>query len=251
MSDSEPAEDKLYRDSELAQFYDLDNEWGPDLDYCARLATDARSVLDVGCGTGRLLACLADGRSVVGVEPAAAMLEIARQRPGGQKATWVHSEAQTVRLDRRFDLVQLTGHAFQVFLTKEDQEAVLSTIARHLVPGGRFIFDSRNPAAEEWREWTPDQSERHFEHPKLGTIKAWNDAVHDAGTSIVTYGTYYQVLESGQRFSASSKIRFTEREDLAALLDDAGLAVDQWLGDWHGAACDATSPDFIPIGGLR
>ena len=108
------------------------------------------------------------------------------------------------------------------------------------------------PAAEEWREWTPEESERQFEHPELGTIKAWNDADHDAVTGIVTYGTHYQVLRTGQRFSASSKIRFTGQEDLAALLEDAGLTVDQWLGDWHGAACDAAaSPDFIPVGRLK
>ena len=82
-------EDKLYQLAELAQFYDLDNEWGPDLDYCLKLATDARSVLDLGCGTGQLAASLSDGRSVVGVDPAAAMLEIARRRPGGDKVSWV------------------------------------------------------------------------------------------------------------------------------------------------------------------
>ena len=49
-------EDRLYSDGDLAQFYDLDNGWGPDLGYCAKLAKDAGSVLDLGCGTGALLA---------------------------------------------------------------------------------------------------------------------------------------------------------------------------------------------------
>ena len=255
MSRPEPTDDALYQDPDLAQFYDLENEGGPDLDYCHQLAAGAGSVLDLGCGTGQLAASLAtsfvDSRTVFGVDPAVAMLEVARQRPGGQKATWVHADAQSVRLDRRFDLVLLTGHAFQVFLTDEDQKAALSTIAAHLAPEGRFIFDARNPAAEAWRDWVPETSERRIEHPAFGAVKAWNDIAHEAATGIVTYQTHYQVVESGRSFSASSKIRFTAREALAAMLDEAGLEVDDWLGNWMGEAYQPTSPEIIPVGRLR
>ena len=251
MATHDTAEDKLYQDPDLAQFYDLENGWLPDLAYCYHLAKDARSVLDLGCGTGQFAAKLGETREVVGVDPADAMLEVARRRPGGQSVTWVHSDAQSVRRDRRFDLVLLTGHAFQVFLTDEDQRAVLATIAAHLAPAGRFIFDSRNPAAEEWREWTPEDSERHVEHPDLGTVRAWNDVAHDAATGIVTYETHYEVVASGKTLSASSQIRFTDREVLAAMIADAGLAVDEWLGDWTGGPYTPTGPEIIPIGRLR
>ncbi len=75
-------DDRLYSDPDLARFYDLDNEWSADLDYCAGMASDARSVLDLGCGTGLLLSRLANGRTAVGVDPAGAMLEVARRRIG-------------------------------------------------------------------------------------------------------------------------------------------------------------------------
>jgi len=247
----EPTEDRLYRDPDLAQFYDLENRWAPDLDYCLRLAEDARSILDLGCGTGQLAARLSEGRQVVGVDPAAAMLEIARQRPGGEHVTWVEADARRVRLERRFDLVVLTGHAFQVFLTGEDQRAVLSTIAEHLAPEGRFIFDTRNPVAEEWREWIPERSGRRFDAPGLGAVEAWNDAVHDAASGIVTYHTHYRIADSGRQYAASSDIRFTDRDSLTDMLNDAGLAVDEWLGDWDGGPCGPASPEFIPIGRLR
>lgn len=251
MPRDEPMEDRLYRDPDLAQFYDLENRWGPDLDYCLRLAEDARSVLDLGCGTGQLAARLSEGRHVVGVDPAAAMLEIARQRPQGERVNWVEADARRVRLEQRFDLVVLTGHAFQVFLTSEDQRAVLLTIAKHLAPAGRFIFDTRNPAAEEWLEWLPGNSRRRFEAPGLGVVEAWNDAVYDAASGIVTYQTHYRIAGSDRLYSASSDIRFTDRAPLTALLNEAGLVVDQWLGDWNGGSCDPTSPEFIPTGRLR
>src|SRR3546814_11044136 len=122
------------------------NSWGADFYFCAGLAAEAKSVLDLGCGTGELAAGLADGRQVVGVDPAAAMLEVAQRRPGGDKVEWIEADARGVRLGRRFDLILLTGHAFQVFLTRADQAAVLRTIAQPLSPRGRFVFDTHGRA---------------------------------------------------------------------------------------------------------
>ena len=71
--------DRLYSDQELVQFYDLENGWAQDLDYCRDLARGCASVLDLGCGTGLFAATLAQdsGCELVGVDPAAAMLEVA------------------------------------------------------------------------------------------------------------------------------------------------------------------------------
>jgi len=251
MSRGQLESDALYRDPELAQFYDADNGQGPDIDFCLQLASTARSVLDLGCGTGQLAARLADCRDVVGVDPAAAVLEIAQRRPNGDRATWVEADARDVRLGRRFDLVVLTGHAFQVFLTAQDQRAVLLTIAKHLADGGRFVFDTRNPKAEEWEEWGPEDSKRSFEHPRHGRVEAWNDAVHDTATGIVTYQTHYRIVGSDHQFSAASKILFTPRDTLDGMVRDAGLIVDRWLGDWLGAGYGPDAADIIPIGRLN
>ena len=243
--------DRLYDDPELAQFYDLENGWSTDCDYCLRLAEGARSVLDLGCGTGLLTVALAEGRPVTGVDPAAAMLDVARRRPGGDRVTWLEADARALRLDRRFDLVLLTGHAFQVFLSADDRQAVLRTIARHLEPGGRFIFDTRNPATVGWRDWTPEQSARIVQHPRLGAVLAWNDVAYDAATGIVTYETHYEPAQGGGRFSAASRIRFTPREEVAAGLEAAGLHVEEWLGNWSGDPWSPTAPEIIPLGRLR
>lgn len=243
-------EDRLYADRALAQFYDLDNEWGADLAFCADLAAGVGSVLDLGCGTGRLIAHLSEGRDAVGADPAEAMLEIARVRPGGDKAEWIASPAQTLRLGRTFDLIVLTGHAFQVFLTDADQRAVLATIAAHLAPDGRFVFDSRNPAITEWRDWTPAESGRVLDHPELGLIEAWNDVTEGPGAGVVTYRTFYREAATGRLHEATSMLRFTPRERLSEMIGAAGLTVERWMGDWEGSACDDHALDFIPIGRL-
>ena len=243
--------DPLYQDPDLVEFYDIENGAWDDFGFCREIARDARSVLDLGCGTGQLAAMIANGRRVVGVDPAGAMLDIARTRTGGDKVRWIEASAQTVRLNETFDLVLLTGHAFQVFLTDDDARAVLETIAAHLAPNGTFIFDSRNPGRKEWREWTPAKSGRMVMHPLHGAVKAWNDVAFDEKTAIATYQTFYEFQASGKTVSASSQIRFIGKERLAELIAEAGLRVDRWLGDWQGGAYAPNSREIIPIGRLR
>ena len=245
--------DKLYNDASLVEFYDIENGWTADSEYLKTMAAGRTSILDLGCGTGLLAAALAHdgGKRVVGVDPAAAMLDVARQRPGGDRVRWVEGDGRTIRLNETFDLVLLSGHAFQVFLTRDDQLAALKTIAAHLSPEGRFIFDSRNPAVEEWKEWTPALSERTIVHPELGEVLAWNDVRHDANTGVVEYDTFYRVAADGRTFSAKSKIAFPSYEDLLSMTEEAGLVVEQWLGGWDDRPFEATAPEIIPIGRRR
>lgn len=239
-------DDPLYTDASLVAFYDAENEGGDDLAYCTHLAGSARSVLDLGCGTGVFLTGI-EAEQRVGVDPARAMLDIARQRRGGTRVEWIEADARCLDLDRQFELIVLTGHAFQVFLTEADQRAVLDTIARHLAPEGRFIFDSRNPACRAWEEWQPHNSRRSVDHPSLGTVEAWNTAEHDPTTGIVNYHTFYR-LADGRELTAESRIRFTQQATLARLIIDAGLTVERWLGDWQGRPFDHAAPEIIPLG---
>jgi len=244
------AEDRLYGDPALVRFYDAENGWAADTEYCRHMADGVRSVLDLGCGTGLLLAGLDRTPVRVGVDPAGAMLDVARARPGGVDVEWIEGDARSVRLGRRFDLIVLTGHAFQVFLTDDGQRAVCRTIAEHLSPEGRFIFDSREPAREEWREWTPGESFRIFEHPELGSVESWNDVREDDLPEVIVYETHYRTPDGERHWSAESRIRFAPKETIERALIDAGLVVETWLGDWAGGVYDADSLEIIPIGRL-
>lgn len=246
------AEDQLYHNPSLARFYDFDNHWGVDDDYCLALARQAGSVLDLGCGSGRLACAIArdTGAKVTGVDPAAAMLEIAAAKPGGDKVRWICADARDLALASKFDLVLLGGHAFQVFLDGPARADLLRCIARHLSPTGRFIFDSRNPAVREWQGWTPEATMTRRDHPALGPVESWNDVEWDAANAIVTYQTHYRILRTGEVCSARSRIAFPSQKTLARAIAKAGLVVDHWLGDWSGTAFDATLPEIIPLGRL-
>ena len=242
-------DDRLYHDAALVQLYDLDNGWDADCDHIRSLTRPGNRVLDLGCGTGYLAAGLAESCDVTGVDPAVAMLQVARNRPGGDRVTWVEGDARRIRLGRSFDLVVMTGHAFQCLLSEADQRACCETIAAHLAPDGRFIFDSRNPAARAWESWTPARANWQVAHPEMGRVKAWNDHRFDEDTGIVTYETHYQAPD-GRHFQAEARIRFTRREQIAARLAVAGLQVTRWMGDWQGNPMRVDSPEIIPLGKL-
>ena len=244
--------DPFYNDVAFTKFYDLAcGSERKDFDYCSELARQATSVLDLGCGTGEFLASLQTNGTRTGADPAGAMLEFARNRPGGKQIQWVEEDAPTLRLDRTFDLIVLTGHAFQVFLTDDDRRQVLQTIAFHLSPTGRFIFDTRNPLVREWEQWVPERSRRWIHHPEHGPVETWNDVVEDPNIGIVTYHTFYRIERTGAEISSQSQIAFPHKEALARMIGEAGLDVETWLGNWSGQPYTPNMPEIIPLGRLN
>jgi len=95
------------------------------------------SVLDAGCGTGRVAIELARaGVDVVGVDADESMLATARRR--GEAVTWVRSDVGALQLDRCFEVVVMAGNV-PLFTPPGTQAALVAGCARHLAPGGRLI----------------------------------------------------------------------------------------------------------------
>jgi SAM-dependent methyltransferase len=98
---------------------------------------EASSVLDAGCGTGRVALELARrGLDVVGVDVDETMLAVARARR--PDLTWVTSDLVEVDLGRTFDAVVMAGNVM-IFLAPGTEDAVLANMARHLKPDGLLI----------------------------------------------------------------------------------------------------------------
>jgi SAM-dependent methyltransferase len=95
------------------------------------------SVLDAGCGTGRVAAELARrGLDTVGVDLDPAMLERARSR--APELEWVLGDIAEVDLGRRFDVVVMAGNVM-IFLEPGTEDRVVANLARHLSPGGVLV----------------------------------------------------------------------------------------------------------------
>ncbi|MBO0836242.1 MAG: class I SAM-dependent methyltransferase, partial [Actinobacteria bacterium] len=137
--------DAIFDDPRLARIYDPLDPDRSDLDVYAAIAAEfgARSVLDVGCGTGTF-ACLlaARGLEVTGVDPAGASLDVARAKPGAGAVRWLHGDATTLPL-MQADLATMTGNVAQVFVADDDWLATLRGVHAALRPGGRLVFETR------------------------------------------------------------------------------------------------------------
>ena len=100
---------------------------------------DPASVLDAGCGTGRVAIELGRrGRAVTGVDLDPRMLTAARQKAPG--LSWVEGDLADPALafDRQFDVVAMAGNVL-IFVAPGTEGSVVSNLARWLVPGGRLI----------------------------------------------------------------------------------------------------------------
>ena len=183
---------------------------------------------------------------MVGAEPAAGMLGVARARPGAEAVTWLQSDGQGLNLTRRFDLVYMTGHAFQALLSDEAAVALLAA-ARHLAPEGRFAFETRNPARRAWLSWTPDQTREVVQTTAQGRVEAFYDAAAEADTDIVRIAQHCRFLDRGFERIGRSRIRFIDRDHLAGLLVRAGLAPLTWYGDWDRGPCTPGSKEIIAV----
>ena len=95
------------------------------------------SVLDAGCGTGRVAIELARrGHDVAGVDLDPAMLEAARAK--APEVPWVEADLAAFRLDRLFDAVVMAGNVM-IFLAPGQEAAVVANVSRHLAPGGVLV----------------------------------------------------------------------------------------------------------------
>ena len=126
--------DEVFEDALFASLYDHFNGWDVCDEFYLGLARTLKSgarVLDLGCGTGLLACRIAEGGfAVTGVDPAEGMLGVARSRPGAERVSWIKGVGQAMRLPQRFDLIYMTGHAFQALLTDEDALALLQNRPR-------------------------------------------------------------------------------------------------------------------------
>ncbi len=96
-----------------------------------------RSVLDAGCGTGRVARELARrGMDVAGVDLDPHMLAVARRK--APDLDWRVGDLSTIALDRTFEAVVMAGNVM-IFVTPETEGDVLTNMARHLVPHGLLI----------------------------------------------------------------------------------------------------------------
>jgi SAM-dependent methyltransferase len=217
--------DAHYSDPRLAGLYDAFDAPRADLEHYERIVRElgARSVLDVGCGTGSLACILAPaGVDVVGVDPAEASLAVARAKTGAEKVRWICGDATTLP-PLAVDVAVMTGNVAQVFLTDEDLSATLLGVHGAIRAGGHLVFEARRPEQRAWREWEHDPAEATVEIDEVGPVSIRRD-VTSIDLPLVSIRQTY-TFPDGTRLTSDSTLRFRSRAELETSLRQAGFAV--------------------------
>lgn len=225
---ADPMVDAHFAEPRLARIYDPLDADRSDLDVYAALVHDlgARSVLDVGCGTGTFACLLAvRGRDVTGVDLAPASLAVARRKPGADRVRWVCGDATTLP-PLAVDVAAMTGNVAQVFLGDDDWATTLRGIGAALRPGGWLVFETRDPAREAWRGWTRERTHRRVDIPDAGVVETWIELT-DVRLPLVSFRTTFVFEADGAVLTSDSTLRFRTRAEVADSLGAAGFAVHE------------------------
>jgi SAM-dependent methyltransferase len=216
--------DASFNDPRLVRVYDAIEGDRRDLEVYVEVVDElgARSVLDIGCGTGSF-ACMLAGRGidVVGVDPARASLEFARAKPGAGAVRWVHGDATTLP-PLAVDAALMTGNVAQVFLTDEDWLSTLRGTREALRPGGHFVFETRDPARRAWERWTPELTRSELDVPSVGVVEDWGELTEVSGP-FVTFRSTTVFKRDNVVIESTSTLRFRDRAEVEDSLVEAGF----------------------------
>ncbi|HWE68183.1 MAG TPA: class I SAM-dependent methyltransferase [Acidimicrobiales bacterium] len=222
--------DAIFEEQRLAEVYDPLHPDRGDLDLYLALAAEfnARSALDIGCGTGTLACLLAQrGLDVTAVDPAAASLEVARTKSRAEQVEWIHGDVASLP-PLQVDLVIMSGNVAQVFLTDDEWTATLMAVGSALRPGGHLVFECRDPAREVWREWSRRATCRQVELPEIGALETWVDLV-DVDPPFVSFRWTFIFGFDGAVLTSDSTLRFREQGEITDSLGDVGFVVEAVL----------------------
>ena len=219
--------DPIFTEPRLAAIYDVLDDDRSDLDAYVALVDElgARTVLDLGCGTGTFACRLARrGVSVTGVDPAVASLDVARRKSNADRVRWIEGDAAALP-PLSVELVTMTGNVAQVFLTDESWTATLAGCRSALAPRGALAFEVRDPAAEAWRAWNRADSWRRVVLPgEGGTVETWVETTA-IDLPLVSFRWTYRFDRDGAELTSDSTLRFRSDAEVRRSLTDAGFVV--------------------------
>jgi len=229
--------------------------------YCELAAAQDGPVLELGCGTGRILLTLArQGKHVVGLDLAEPMLDQLKQKLAKEpqevqdRVTLVQGSMTDFELDERFGLVLAPFRAFQHLMDSGQQRSCVERIARHLLPDGLYVHNSFNPnlqyivdamkLAGTWKlvnEFTVESSgQAVLRYVQLQPNPArqthairWKFEVYDAAGALEE--TLIEDME----------LRWLYRWEAEYLLELCGLEIVQAYGDFDKRPLDEQANELI------
>jgi len=223
--------------------------------YVAEAKAAGGQVLELGCGTGRILLPIARaGCTIAGVDSSSQMLARCKEKLAAEAAT-VQARVTLQQRDicdfalgAKYALIIAPFRVVQQLARIDDQLRFLAAVAHHLAPTGRFVFDVFNPRFDALtsadgveREDTPElrlADGRTLRRGARVTRVRWVDQVTE--TELIYY-------VGGKRYVQAFDMRWYLAAELQHLLARAGFKVRAMYGDFARSALVDASPDIVTI----
>ena len=256
MPDPAPEPRPFYADGGLnVETYDARTGGFPgEIDWWVRHAAAAGGpVLELACGTGRVTWPMARaGVPIVGLDLSPAMLRAAESKrdrepaDASRRVRFVRGDMTRFELDEAFALAIIPFRAFQALLTPEAQRSSLTSIRRHLRPGGRLIIDLFDPRLE-WllpdRSTPPVPDRPRVTHPTTGNVvtievlERTNDPLRQVLRELWQFtetatatGRRDEIVR--RREHEILELRWTYRYEMRHLLELCGYEIERELSDF-------------------
>ena len=226
----------------IAPFYDIEHQqFNEDLDLYRNYAELCHGpLLELGCGSGRLLIPLAqEGYTITGADTSEKMLALARERSEqanlSSRVTLVQQDITTLQLSQKFSMAFVALGSFAHLTSRKIQQQALAAIRKHLTTGGIFILDISNADARYMESlsgqllhqgtWQRDGGAllTHLVSPASSEEKHLLELTH-----------FYDQHQQGgpvNRTVITTHIYLFERTEMELMLEQAGFTIRDVYGD--------------------
>ena len=236
--------------NEYASYYDLlysDKDYESEAAYINSLLKkyrpDAKSILELGCGTGRHASLLAEqGYHVLGLDQSEEMLERATRRSavGGRKsdgaAHFQKADIRSFELQEKFDVAVALFHVMSYLPTDEDFATVIKNVHRSLNTQGVFIFDTwYGPAVLMQR---PEIRVKHMQNEHVSVTRIAEPVLHEnRNICEVQYDIFVRDLTRDiiKEIREVHRMRYYFLTEVKTLLKDNGFALEDAFEFFTGA----------------
>ncbi|KON85481.1 methyltransferase [Sporosarcina globispora] len=249
MKNTEEYDDPILYDKENNSFLE-------EVPYLLKWATKTGGpIIDLACGTGRATIPMAKkDHQLIGVDAHSGMLELAREKSTGLglQIKWVEQDCRGLSLNVKSPFMFSVGNSFQHFLTNEDQDDFLSSVNKHLEPGGIFIFGTRFPSVEELLQSSEEEYWKTYIDPvSQNKVDVYTISTYDSLSQIQHYTTIRRFYDK-EGIQVDEKrtginLRYVFPREMDRLLLNNGMEIVHAFSDWKETPVTSDSYGMVYV----
>ena len=235
--------------------YDTENDtYLPEVPFLLKWAENKQgTIIDFACGTGRTTIPIAKaGYKLLGVDIHKGMLDAARNKSVslGLNIEWIEQDCTNLNLNVKSSLIYSVGNSFQHFLTNDAQDALLSSVNKHLHDDGVFIYGTRFPSAEELLQPSTEEYWRTYKDGHY-TVDVFTISEYDSLNQIQHYTTIRKYKNNAGKIvdekRTNIKLRYVFPKEMERIMNANGFEILHLYSDWKETPITNNSYEMVYV----